>query len=209
MKQKDWNGNSKSVYSTMATNSHSKNERETHDFYATSPVAIDMLLNSMPELYAYEIREPATGHGHMVKRMRELGLTVQATELINRSSENMLIDDCEFGVDFLTLDLGEQFNGAIVTNPPYKYAEEFIRKGIDIVADNCYVCMFLPIRYLEGKQRKKLFKELPPLKVIISSSRIECAPNGDFSKGNGSAAGYAWYIWQKGFNGKPIIEWNN
>jgi hypothetical protein len=107
---KDWTGNSKSIYSTMAANNHSKDERNAHDFYATSPIAIDMLLNAMPELYDYKIIEPAAGHGHMVKRMRELGLTVQATELIDRSAENMLIDDCEFGVDFLTFDLGEDFN---------------------------------------------------------------------------------------------------
>lgn len=41
----DWIGNSKSVYSTLGANSHSEKERETNDYYATDPYAIDILIN--------------------------------------------------------------------------------------------------------------------------------------------------------------------
>jgi hypothetical protein len=27
--------------------------------------------------------------------------------------------------------------------------------------------------------------------------------------GGGSAVAYAWFVWQKGFNGKTTIEWFN
>lgn len=52
-----------------------------------------------------------------------------------------------------------------------------------------------------------MFLENPPKKVYVSSSRIECAENGKF-KGT-SAVAYAWFVWEKGFKGDPIIKWIN
>jgi hypothetical protein len=71
--------------------------------------------------------------------------------------------------------------------------------------------MFLKIQFLEGKKRKILFEKFPPKTVYVSSSRILCAPNGDFEsmKKNGSAVAYCWFIWEKGFNGDPVIKWFN
>lgn len=206
---KDWSGNSKAVFSTMATNSHSNEVREEHDFYATDPVAIDKLFKVF--LPNPKVWECAAGLGHMSKRIKEcadeLKLEhVYASELITRS--NLLDNEIECGLDFLNFkNLECLLDYDIITNPPYKYAEQFIRKGLDIIQCGYYVAMFLPIRYLEGKQRKKLFEEYPPYKVVIMSSRIECAMNGEFNKKGSSAQGYAWFIWQKGTNSKTIIEW--
>lgn len=41
---KDWTGNTKSVYSTLGASSHSKEEREQNDYYATDPIALEKLL---------------------------------------------------------------------------------------------------------------------------------------------------------------------
>lgn len=78
--------------------------------------------------------------------------------------------------------------------------------------------MFLKLQFLEGKERKQFFLENPPKVVYVSSSRIVCAINGEFEKKNEktgkiekmtSAAAYAWFVWEKGFKGKPTIEWIN
>ena len=72
--------------------------------------------------------------------------------------------------------------------------------------------MFLKIQFLETKGRKKLFLLHPPKTVYISSSRIFCAKNADFEgmrKNGGSAVAYAWYVWQKGFNGTTELKWFN
>ena len=42
--EKDWTGNSHSFASMLGARNYAKNEREQHDFYATDPKAIDMLL---------------------------------------------------------------------------------------------------------------------------------------------------------------------
>ena len=48
----------------------------------------------------------------------------------------------------------------------------------------------------------------PPYRIYIFSSRVNCAMNGDFEtyKVN-SAVAYAWFIWKKGYKGRPEIFW--
>lgn len=102
--------------------------------------------------------------------------------------------------------------GDIITNPPYKYAIDFIYKALSIIPDGHKVAMFLKIQFLEGKERKELFRVYPPKIVYVSSSRILCAKNGEFKKmisGGGSAVAYAWFLWEKGYNGETIIRWIN
>ena len=72
--------------------------------------------------------------------------------------------------------------------------------------------MFLKVQFLEGKRRKQLFKVFPPKVIYVSSSRILCAKNGEFGRminGGGSAVAYAWYVWEKGYNGDTIVKWIN
>ena len=59
--------------------------------------------------------------------------------------------------------------------------------------------MFLKVQVLEGKERKQLFLDYPPKTVYVSSSRLNCARNGDFDTYPRSAMAYAWYVWEKGF----------
>jgi hypothetical protein len=72
--------------------------------------------------------------------------------------------------------------------------------------------MFLKLQFLESKRRKLLFLTHPPKMVYVSSSRMLCAKNADFEStiaGGGSAVAYAWYVWQKGFNGVTELKWFN
>ena len=105
------------------------------------------------------------------------------------------------------------WDGDIITNPPYKFSEEFIRQAINLIPDGKKVAMFLKIQFLEGKKRKMLFSEYPPVRIWISSSRILCAKNGKFEeekkKLGGGAVAYAWYIFEKGYRGPTILKWFN
>ena len=98
----------------------------------------------------------------------------------------------------------------IITNPPYKYAKEFVKHALDTSSIGTKVAMFLKLTFLESKSRKELFEKYPPKVVYVSSSRLQCARNGDFteySKGVGTAVAYAWFVWEKGYTGEPIIRW--
>lgn len=123
-----------------------------------------------------------------------------------------IIDRCGNEVyDFLLLD-NVEWDGDIITNPPYRLALQFIYKALQIIPDGNKVAMFLRLQFLEGKERKYLFRTLPPKVIYVSSSRILCAKNADFEgmiKGGGSAVAYAWFVWVKGYKGETMIKWIN
>jgi len=199
--RRDWTGNSNSIYKTLGASSHTDKERQKHDYYATEPKAIDVLLEV--ETFNNNIWECACGEGHISERLINHGYNVYSTDLIDRG----------YGIgniDFLKQT--EQFNGDIITNPPYKYAVDFIYKALELIPEGNKVAMFLKVQFLEGKARKKLFTKYPPKTIYVSSSRLLCAKNAEFEKmrkGGGSAVAYAWFVWVKGYYGETIIEWIN
>lgn len=195
---KDWKGNSKSTFSTLGASSHSENEREKHDFYATDPKAIEWLLRLEDFSNVWEC---ACGQGHLSKTLISKGVHKRSSDLIDRGFG-------ETGVDFLSLDI-QEWDGDIITNPPYIYAKEFVLKALQIIPKGNKVAMFLRMQFLESKDRKHLFLEFPPKNVFITSSRISCAKNGDFKNNKGGAMAYCWFVWQKGYKGETTLKWFN
>lgn len=200
-RNKDWTGSQRSIFATLGASNHTAEERQAEDFYSTDPEAVKMLLEM--ETFNNNIWECACGEGHLSKQMEKMGYAVRSTDLIDRGYGNG-------GVDFLAQT--EQFDGDIITNPPYKFAAEFVERSLELIPTGNRVAMFLKVQFLEGKKRKELFAKYPPKIVYVSSSRILCAKNGDFEnirKSGGSAVAYCWFIWEKGFKGDPIIKWFN
>ena len=196
----DWTGNKNSVFKTLAASNHTTDLREENDYYATDSIAIDVLLSKAT--LAHDVWECACGEGHLSKRLMELGYNVKSTDLIYRGFGSG-------GVDFLSVYAA--FDGDIITNPPYKYAREFIEHGLEIIPDGRKVFMFLKLQFLEGKARRALFETKQLKTVYVSSSRIICAKNGNFeeAKKQGSAVAYGWFEFEKGYSGSPMIEWIN
>lgn len=209
--QKDWNGNTKSIYVTLGASNHVEEEREENDYYATHPKAIEMLLEL--EEFDKNILEPCCGEGHISKVLEKHNHNVRSMDLINRGYG-------ESGIDFLQFN--EVVDADIITNPPYKLAQEFIEHAMDIITEGHKVAMFLKLTFLESSGRKEMFKKHPPKKIWVSSSRIPCGKNGDFydrdKKGNikydkngnpkevSSAVCYAWFVFEKGYNGPMIVD---
>ena len=150
---KNWTGNYKSTYATLGASNHAEHNREEDDYYATDPATIKPLFVS--EEFDNKIWEPACGEGHLSKEMLRLGKEVRATDLINRGEGEQ--------VDFLIFE--GYWNGDIITNPPYKFAQEFIEKSLEITENGAKVAMFLKLQFLEGQKRKELFKKYPPKTV--------------------------------------------
>ncbi len=195
--------NSKTAYRRIGASNHSESERETNDFYATEPKALELLL----ELEKFDdlVWEPACGKGHLSEVLIKNGYIVISTDLIDRGYG-------KGGIDFLQLEETTKFFGDIITNPPYSKAKEFVEKALNIICDGNRVAMFLKLTFLESKSRRELFENTPPEYIYVSSSRLQCAKNGDFesySKGTGTAIAYGWFIWRKGFNGEPKVRWFN
>lgn len=195
MSNKDWTGDSNSVYKTLGASNHCDEDREENDFYATDPQALIALLEK--EKFNDKVWECAVGQGHLADVLKNNGYLVRCSDIIDRGYPNTKI------IDFLQYD--GKFFGDILTNPPYSKALHFVHKGMQILEENKRMIMFLKVQFLEGGKRGILFEKYPPEKIYVFCDRVECAKNGEFS--GGSAVAYAWYIWKKGYDGPTIVDW--
>ena len=98
----------------------------------------------------------------------------------------------------------------MITNPPFSLAAEFIEKSIEIATKQ--VIMFLKIQFLEGVKRKDLFDNHPPKYVYVCRKREAIFNNGqsynpETGKRWANTICYAWFVWEKGYSGEPIIRW--
>ena len=195
---KDWTGSRNSIFKSISASTNTS-ERQADDYYATDPTAIHKLC--AVEKFSREVWECACGEGHLVNALAENGYIVKASDIADRGCPNSSNEDffkCRYS----------QYD--IITNPPYKYAKEFVEHALDIVSDGRKVAMFLKLTFLESKKRRVLFEKYPPKRIWVFSERVQCAKNGDFEtykKGVGTAVAYAWYVWEKGYQGEPTIGW--
>lgn len=194
-----------SIFVCNGASNHTAQEREIHDFYATEPLAAELLLEQ--EKFKPGIWECACGAGHLSKVFQKHGYTVMSTDLVNRGFGIS-------GIDFLSIPKGKinlsQMD--IITNPPYSLAKEFVQHALDLLPDGGKLAMFLKLTFMESKSRKTLFVDTPPYRLYVSSSRLQCAKNGNFeeySKGGGTAVAYGWYVWIKGYIGDTVVKWIN
>ena len=189
---KDWTGNSQAVHAVNQRNQ----DAEANDYYATDPQAVEMLLEQ--EAFDHYILEPACGEGHISEVLKAHGYHVTSTDLVDRGYALMK-------QDFLAWS--SPWNGDIITNPPYKYAREFVEKALELVPTGNKVAMFVKLTFLEGQARRELFRQNPPQSVYVSSARLECGKNGVFT--GQSAVAYCWVVWKKGYPGPTHLKWIN
>lgn len=159
-------GKSKTLASTLGSSVLSTKERAANDYYATDPRALEMLLER--EAFTHDVWEPACGEGNLSKVLTEAGYSVRSTDLIDRGYGTG-------GVDFLNET--EVWHGDIVTNPPYIYALEFVKKSLDLLEDGHKTAFFLRLQFLEGKKRRVFFDSAPPPSEFTYSQAV-CGAQG-------------------------------
>ena len=173
-------------------------EREKNDFYATNPKAMEIALPLLQTLGLNKnLWECACGKGHLSKVLENHGYNVKSTDLIDRG----------YGTQLDFLKCTEKFDGDIITNPPFKLAEEFVGKGFELVNNGSKVILFLKVQFLESQRRKAMFEKYPLKELIVYSERQQCAKNADFEKYKATTQCYCWYVFEKGYIGKPMIDW--
>lgn len=170
-------------------------ERHRDDFYPTPPAGTRALL--AVEKFTGPIWEPACGEGDMSRVLSEAGHTVISTDL----------NDYGYGeprVDFLMEWQPRAAN--IVTNPPFKHAEDFARKALELTTGK--VAMLCRLAWLEGKQRRELFEGTPLARIWVFSGRLHME-RGKLAgpSGAGGMIAFAWFVWEHGHKGAPSLGW--
>lgn len=161
--------------------------RQKDDFYPTPPEAVEALINA--ERLPKDIWECACGDGAISKPLIASNHNVISTDLNDYGYGKS-------GVDFL-MEF-KPLAPAIVTNPPYKLANEFIIKCMDMKLP--YFAMLLRLAFLEGKQRRQeIYNRQPPARVHVFSERLTMW-RGDEVQPEGSSGfiAFAWFVWEQG-----------
>lgn len=176
--------------------------RVENDFYATPREATEALFSV--ETFAGNVWEPACGNGAMSEVIRQHNEVI-SSDLVNRGYGKV-------GIDFLKTnnrDAGYDVYDNIITNPPFNLFQEFAEKAL--YEANKKVAFFGKLQALEG-QKRATFLEKSPLKVVyVFKKRVNPMRNGSEVDENGkkwaSTMAFAWYVWEKGYAGEPIIKW--
>ena len=171
--------------------------REKNDFYATNPHALEIAMPILKDLLHHNVWECACGQGHLSEVLKRNGYNVKSTDLIDRGYGTV--------EDFLKCE--KVFNGDILTNPPFKLAEQFVAKSFELIEEGNYAIFFLKVQFLESKSRKKMFEKYPLKYLIVNSERQQCAKDADFEHLKATTQCYCWYVFQKGYKGEPIVKW--
>lgn len=174
-------------------------DREPDDFYPTWPAATRVLLSV--EEFTGAIWEPACGDGAMSRVLEAAGHEVISTDLIDRGFG-------EGGRDFLME--WEPRAPNIVTNPPFRWAQEFVDRAL-LLARRAggagKVALFLRLAFLEGQGRGRWFPTTPLARVWIMSRRVpmrkEVLPEPG-EKADGALA-FAWFVWDLQHSGPATI----
>lgn len=169
--------------------------RQKDDFYPTPPVATRKLLSV--EKFAGPIWECACGDGAISRILTENGYEVISTDLVDRGFG-------QAGIDFMMEYRPIAPN--IITNPPFKFAREFVDKALSLTTGK--VAILARLAWLEGKSRKSLFETSPLSRVWVFSERVPMLRNGDeMMKGGGGMIAFAWFVWDHEYRGEPRLGW--
>lgn len=173
-----------------------------NDLYESPAVAVHALLKAedLPQV----IWEPACGPGSIVRVLRASGRTVYATDLVDYASP----DQDEAGWDFLLerqLPIGVQ---AIVTNPPFKNAGEFVGHALELCPK---VAMLLRLAFLESTKRTPILDSGHLARVHVFRNRLPMmhrAGQGivEADKQSSSALAFAWFVWDRNHTGPTELR---
>ena len=173
---------------------------DSPDDFPTPPWATRALcehLLAKSELKSQTCLEPACGRGHMARPLSEYFGAVEGADAYHYG----------FGPvrDFLNHPYEAGSHDWVITNPPFRLAEEFIlralvvaRRGIAVLARSVF---------LESSGRfNTVFSQTPPAAFGQFVERVPMV-KGRLDKEASTATSYAWFVWDKRYAGPPLLKW--
>jgi hypothetical protein len=169
------------------------------DLYETPEVAVESLLRveSLPHF----IWEPACGPGAIARVLRRHGHDVWATDLVDYHSN----DQSAFGYDFLLeRHIPHLQVQAIVTNPPFKLAQEFVAKALELCPK---VVMLLRLAFMESERRRPILDNGMLARVHVYRKRLPMMHRAGWEgrKANSGMA-FAWFVWDREHQGPTELR---
>ena len=171
-----------------------------NDLYETPLPAVTALLRV--EKLPHRLWEPACGRGNVVNVLRAAGHEVVATDLVNYGEP--ITPPGYYGVDFLMERKAPDGCEAIVTNPPFKLAEQFVEHALDLCPR---VVMLLRLAFMESERRRGILEGRGLAHVHVFRKRLPMMHRAGWAgRRANSAMSFAWFVWNAAHHGPTEIH---
>lgn len=176
--------------------------KDSPDDFPTPPWAtrglIEHILADKAALASQVCLEPACGAGHMAKVLKEYFAEVRAADAFSYGYGPVR--------DFLTYPYEANAVDWVVTNPPFRLAEEFVLRALRVARQG--VAILARTVFLESSGRySAIFRDNPPSKFAQFVERVPMV-KGRLDEKASTATGYAWLVWEKDCGGvAPRLMW--
>lgn len=182
---------------------------DSFDDFPTPPWATRALMEHVLRRFIItrflHVWEPCCNRGYMARPLAEYFARVSTSDIVDYSGE---WDGQERVVDFLFPGCESPFLKAnppdwIITNPPFRLAEEFVHKALDIALVG--VAVLVRTAFLEGAERyHSLFRPRPPTLVCQFVERVPMV-RGRLDQAASTATAYSWLVWIKDMRPMPLL----
>jgi hypothetical protein len=153
------------------------NTRKKDDFYETPSWVTEQLC--AVEQIPRTVWEPSSGHGAITRVLQRHGVEVVESDLLSRVGQREL--------NFLAAR--EPLAQAIVTNPPFNIANQYVRQAYRLGVE--YVALLLKIGFFSSQERQKLFEDIGhPTRVWALADRP------DFLGQGAPCMDCGWFVWE-------------
>lgn len=182
-----------------------KKSDDKFDLYETPDWATRLILDELLKDGVLRkddtISEVCSGAGAISKILEEYDFDVISSDI---QTEDFIYG--EKGIDVYKMP--DKSHKIIFTNPPYNLMtkNDMLNEFLRISTDK--VILLLNVYFLASKERYELLKNETPLKYIyIHSDRLTMFPYGEEKPKSTGTKMFAWFVWEHGYEGEPIIRW--
>lgn len=174
--------------------------KDSPDDFPTPPWATRGLVEHVLDKASLKTKsclEPACGAGHMAKVLKEYFAEVRAADAYHYGYGPVR--------DFLTYPYETNAVDWVITNPPFRLAEEFVLRALRVARQG--VAILARTVFLESAGRyEDIFRDNPPSKFAQFVERVPMVKGRLDAKAT-TATGYAWFVWEKGETAPPRLVW--
>jgi hypothetical protein len=174
---------------------HPHSERGV-DLYETPVVAVEALLRVEKDL-PQQIWEPAAGRGAIVRVLREHGHQVVASNLVDYGG-------LDFVQDFLTVVEAPTGCECILTNPSFRWAQEFVERALQL---SPLVIMLARLAFLESERRTNILENCGLARIHVFRKRLPMLHRDNWQgrKANSGMA-FCWIVWDRAHRGPATVH---